>query len=108
MLAETCFGLAKYAGGQARVLELLRRGAVRPDFDLHGEIAFKYAMGRLELKRVAPEELPRPELNQHYVTNAVVFRGRFDLDGATPQYLGDFRRGAVATPNPDNLGRGSK
>ena len=62
MLAETCFGLAKYAGGQARVLELLRRGAARPDFDLHGEIALKYAMGKLELERVAPEELPRPEL----------------------------------------------
>lgn len=46
-------------------------------------------MGDLELERDASEELLRAELNQHYVTNAVVFRGGFDLGGATPQYLGD-------------------
>ena len=38
MLAETCFILAKYPGGQVTVLELLRRGAVRLGFDLQREI----------------------------------------------------------------------
>ena len=47
-------------------------------------------------------------LNQNYVTDTVVFRSRFDLGGAAPQYPGDLRRGAIATPNPDDLGWGSK
>lgn len=38
VLAETCFILAKYPGGQAAVLELLTRGAVRIDFDLQREL----------------------------------------------------------------------
>lgn len=38
VLAEACFILGKYAGGQATVLELLRRGAVRIAFSLQQEI----------------------------------------------------------------------
>lgn len=47
-------------------------------------------------------------LNQNNVTDTVVFRSLFDLGGAAPQYPGDVCRGAFATPNPDDLGRGSK
>ena len=38
VLAEACFILAKYPSGQATVLELLRRSAVRLGFDLQREI----------------------------------------------------------------------
>ena len=38
VLAEACFILQKYPGGQAAVLELLRRDAVRIDFSLQEEI----------------------------------------------------------------------
>lgn len=38
VIAETCFILGKYPGGQAAVLELLRRDAVRITFGLQQEI----------------------------------------------------------------------
>ena len=38
VLAETCFILQKYPGGQAAVLELLRRDAIRIGFSLQQEI----------------------------------------------------------------------